>query len=174
MARQRGNELDDAGHGEGHDGVRGEGRDGVRDEGPGSARDERAGTRSGAPTREGGDTPPGGAPVFPESVRRLIALGLSGMFSTQESLRQAVGDALPREWVDFAAEQSERTRSDFLERLAGELARSIETIDLARVMQQALEGQTLEVHARIRMLPDDEASGEGGGLRIRMTRDDES
>jgi len=111
-------------------------------------------------------------PGLPDGIRRLIALGLSGVFSTQETLRQAVGDALPKEWVDFAADQSERTRADFLERLAGEIARTIESIDLARVMQQALEGQTLEVHARIRMLPDED--GSGGGLRITMTEDDES
>jgi hypothetical protein len=115
-----------------------------------------------------GPPPPAG---LPDAVRKLIALGLSGVFSTQETLRQAVGDALPKEWVDFAADQSERTRAEFLERLAGELARTIESIDLARVMQQALEGRTLEVHARIRMLPDEDPDGRGG-LRITMTEDE--
>jgi hypothetical protein len=128
--------------------------------------------RKGAPERRrpAGETPVG----LPDGIRRLIALGLSGVFSTQETLRQTVGDALPKEWVDFAADQSERTRAEFLERLAGELARTIESIDLARVMQQALEGRTLEVHARIRMLPDEDGTGGGGGLRITMTEDDES
>jgi hypothetical protein len=105
----------------------------------------------------------------PELVRRFLALGLSGVFTTQEAVRQAVGDALPREWVDFAAEQSERTRADFLERLAGELARSLESIDLARVMQQALEGRTIEVTARIRMLPDEEE----GRTRLELTMEEE-
>lgn len=113
-------------------------------------------------------------PGLPDAVRRLIALGLSGVFSTQETIRQAVGDALPKEWVDFAADQSERTRAEFLERLAGELARTLETIDLARVMQQALEGRTLEVNARIRMLPDEDGPDGRGGLRISMREDEES
>ncbi len=99
------------------------------------------------------------ASVVPELARRMIALGLSGVFATQETLRQAVGDALPKEWVDFATDQSDRTRVEFLERLAGELARVIESIDLAEVMQQALEGRTLEVTARIRMLPDEAGDG---------------
>ena len=34
--------------------------------------------------------------------------------------------------------------------------------------------QTLEVHARIRMLPDESDSAAGGGLRITMTEDEES
>jgi len=128
------------------------------------------------PKKAPGDRgPAAGNPAgLPDGIRRLIALGLSGMFSTQESLRQTVGDALPKEWVDFAADQSERTRAEFLERLAGELARTIESIDLAHVMQQALEGRTLEVHARIRMLPDEDGTGTGGGLRITMTEDEKS
>lgn len=129
--------------------------------------------KRGKTSTEGRPPSPNEPPGLPDGIRRLIALGLSGVFSTQETLRQAVGDALPKEWVDFAADQSERTRADFLERLAGEIARTIESIDLARVVQQALEGQTLEVHARIRMLPDPDGT-EGGGLRITMTEDDES
>ena len=136
--------------------------------------DETPGT---TPSTEG--KPTSGAPEgsaaqaqgLPEPIRRVIAFGLSGMFATQESLRQAVGDALPKEWVDFAVDQSERTRTDFLERLAGELARSLEAIDLARVMQQALEGRTLEVNARIRMLPADDDSGVR--LELAMKEDDE-
>jgi hypothetical protein len=105
-------------------------------------------------------------------ARRLIALGLSGVFSTQETIRQAVGDALPKEWMDFAVSQSDRTRAEFLERLAGELARSLESIDLARVMQQALEGRTLEVKAQIRMLPD-EPGRAGARLGLSMVKDDD-
>ena len=131
---------------------------------------ERQPPRETSPRGQGANT--GTPPVgIPDGLRRLIALGLSGVFATQENLRQVVGDALPREWVDFVSGQSERTRAEFLERLAGELARSIESIDLARVMQQALEGRTLEVHARIRMLPDEPG---GGGLRLSMKEDDES
>jgi len=151
MAQQRGNELD------------GETPTTKPEDAQKPRKETSAGERGSAT-----GAPPAG---LPEGLRRLIALGLSGVFSTQESLRQVVGDALPKEWVDFAAGQSERTRAEFLERLAGELARTIESIDLARVMQQALEGRTLEVHARIRMLPDEPG---GGGLRISMKEDEES
>ncbi len=107
---------------------------------------------------------------LPDLAKRVLALGLSGMFATQESVRQAVGDALPKEWVDFAAGQSERTRAEFLERLAGELARTLESIDLARVMQRALEGRTLEVTAKIRMLPDEPGKT---GTRLSLTMEDD-
>lgn len=157
MARNRGSELEGGSRGAGDESPR------ARTSPEGHA--QRSG--EGPPARPGEGT----APVLPESLRRLIAFGLSGVFSTQETLRQTVGDALPKEWVDFAVDQSDRTRAEFLERLAGELARTIESIDLAKVMQQALEGRTLEVHARIRMLPDDQGTG---GLKITMTEDDEA
>lgn len=145
----------------------------------GSRADEPAARRRKGDADPGKKSPTQGAPPgqnlppgLADAARRLIALGLSGVFATQETLRQAVGDALPREWVDFAADQSERTRAEFLERLAGELARTLESIDLARVMQQALEGRTLEVTARIRMLPDSEGTGRTR-LELSMAEDDE-
>lgn len=127
--------------------------------------------------RSKGHIPPEPGPAgtdpqgIPDLARRLLALGLSGVFATQETLRQAVGDALPREWVDFAAGQSERTRAEFLERLAGELARTLESIDLARIVQRALEGRTLEVTAQIRMLPD-EPGRRGTRLSLTMVDDE--
>jgi len=124
-----------------------------------------AGPASGHAAAAGAGIPPG----LPDVLRRVIALGLSGVFATQETIRQAVGDALPKEWVDFAADQTERTRGEFLERLAGELARTIESIDLAKVVQQALEGRTLEVTARIRMLPD---TKQGTRIELSMVEDE--
>lgn len=142
---------------------------GSRREGRGDGAPESRESVSG--TRRPEETP--SQTGVPDLARRLLALGLSGVFTTQETIRQAVGDALPKDWVDFAVAQSERTRADFLERLAGELARSLESIDLARVMQQALEGRTLEVKARIRMLPDT-GDDEATRLEITMSEDDEA
>ena len=74
-------------------------------------------TRSGIGSRDtdGDPSPPG---ALPEMVRRMVALGLSGFFTTEEALRRALGDTIPQDWVDFATEQSERTRRDFSDDLA--------------------------------------------------------
>jgi len=84
-------------------------------------------------------------------ARRAIGIGLSGFFLTEETIRKAVGDTLPKDWSDFAVGQSERTRQEFLERLSFELAQTIEKIDMASVMAELLEGRTLEVKAEIRL-----------------------
>ncbi len=103
----------------------------------------------------------GRPPVIPDLVRRALALGLSGFFLTEEAFRKALGDTLPKDWTDFAAEQSERTRKEFLERLSYEIAQSFEKIDLAAILEQLLEGRTLEVKAQIRLAAKESGRGSG-------------
>jgi len=91
---------------------------------------------------------PGGLTDF---VRRAFAAGFSGFFFTEEALRKAFGDTVPREWVEFASEQSARTRSEVIERLSFEMGRAVETVDWAAVLSALLEGRTLEVRAEIRL-----------------------
>ena len=95
----------------------------------------------------------GGAPAagIPDLVRRALSAGFSGIFMTGEALREALGDSLPREWADFAADQSARTRSEFIERMSVEMGRAIEKVDWAVVLAALLEGRTLEVTAQIRL-----------------------
>ena len=59
--------------------------------------------------------------------------------------------ALPKDWSDFAIDQSERTRKEFLERLSFELAQTLEKIDVAAVLNELLEGRTVEVRAEIKL-----------------------
>jgi hypothetical protein len=103
----------------------------------------------------GESTPPSGLPEF---VRRALAAGFSGFFLTGEALREALGDSLPREWADFASDQSARARKEFIERLSFEMGRAVEGIDWAEVLARLLEGRTLEVSARIRLGERDETA----------------
>jgi hypothetical protein len=100
---------------------------------------------------------------IPDIVRKALAMGLTGFFSTEQTIRKAVGDTLPQEWIDFVAGQSERTRSDFTDAIAAEFGRSLKTIDLTKMADQLLTGRTLDVSARIRLLPleEDESAGAG-------------
>jgi hypothetical protein len=112
------------------------------------------------------------SPVF-DVVRRALTLGLSGLFTTNEVMRRAVGDAIPRDWVDFAVDQSERTRSDFIERLAGELARTIESIDLAGLAEKVLEGRVIEINAQIQLHPKGARGSGGSPFRLAVVKGDE-
>ena len=96
------------------------------------------------------DTLPDGGGLFPDMARRAIAFGLSGFFLTEEAIRKALGDTLPKDWQDFAVHQSERTRKEFMERLSFEIAQSLQSIDVA-VLEQLLAGRTIEVKATFRL-----------------------
>lgn len=106
--------------------------------------------------------------VLPELARRALSLGLSGFFLTEETLRRALGDTLPRDWVDFAAEQSDRARSEFIEKLARELAATLESLDLVELLERFLEGKTIEVDARIRLRAGEAGGGRARGSRLRL------
>jgi len=88
-----------------------------------------------------------GRGAIPELMRRAIALGLTGFFTTEEAVRRAIGDTVPKDWTDYISESSDRTRSEFLDRLSREIAGTLKDIDLANVLQQLLDGRTLKVNA---------------------------
>jgi hypothetical protein len=102
--------------------------------------------------------------ALPELVRRTLSLGLSGFFLTEEAIRRAVGDTIPKDWMDFAVDQSERARREFLERLSYEIGQSIEKIDVAAVLRELLEGRTLEIRAEIRLGDKGDRGEEGAGV----------
>lgn len=102
-----------------------------------------------------GDAPTGGTlNTIPEMVRRVVGFGLSGFFLTEEAIRKAIGDTLPKDWADFAVDQSERTRREFLDRLTSELGRTLENVDVAEVLATLMEGRTVEIKAEFRLKPD--------------------
>ena len=108
---------------------------------------------------------------MPEFVKRALTAGFSSFFITGETLREALGDSVPKEWADFAADQSSRARSEFIERLSAEMGRAVENIDWAEVVSSLLEGRTLEVNARIRLGERDEAGRPT--LRVQLAGDED-
>jgi len=108
--------------------------------------------------------------AIPELMRRAIALGLTGFFTTEEAVRRALGDTVPKDWTDYIAESSDRTRSEFLDRLSREIARTLKGVDIAAVLQQLLEGRTLRVNAEF-SLSDDLGAGSGTAVRLKTEID---
>lgn len=127
---------------------------------------ESGGGRSKGGSGPAGDVTSGGIPDF---VRRALTAGFSGFFLTGEALREALGDSLPKEWAEFAAEQSARARSEFIERLSVEMGRAVEGIDWTAVLANLLAGHTLEVNARIRLV--EGGDEEPPGLRVKLEND---
>ena len=91
---------------------------------------------------------------FPEALRRVLTLGFTGFFLTEEALRKALGDSVPRDVVEFVLDQSQRMRGEFLDRVSREFGRVLERVDPVEVARRLLEGRTVEVSARFRLVPE--------------------
>ena len=90
---------------------------------------------------------------FPEALRRMLTLGFTGFFMTEEALRKSLGDSVPRDVIEFVLDQSQRMRGEFLDRVSRELGRVLERVDPVEVARRLLEGRTVEVSARFRLVP---------------------
>ena len=114
-----------------------------------------------------GETGSDGLGAIADLMRRVMALGFAGFFTTEEALRRALGDTVPKDWVDFAATQSQRTRDEISERMAREFGRVLEHLDVADVLDKLLSGRTIEIQASLRLAPEDELD-QGSNDRTRV------
>lgn len=108
-----------------------------------------------APSRRARATGESGG-FLPDLIRRGITLGFTGVFLTEEALRKALGDSMPRDVLEFIFEQTERTRAEFLDRLSREFGRAVSALDPVEVAKRLLEGRSIEVTARFRLVPEPE------------------
>lgn len=104
-------------------------------------------------SRADGDEPAG---FLPDLLRRGLTLGFTGLFMTEEAVRRALGDSVPRDTLQFLLEQSERMRADFLDRLAKEFGRVLSSMDPVEIAHRLLDGRTVEITTRFRVVRDEE------------------
>jgi hypothetical protein len=100
------------------------------------------------------------AGFLPELLRRGLTLGFTGLFMTEEAIRRALGDSVPKDTLQFLLAQSERMRSDFLDRLAKEFGRVLTSMDPVEIAHRLLDGRTIEITTRFRVVRDPEAKDE--------------
>jgi hypothetical protein len=114
----------------------------------------------------------GVAGFLPDLLRRGLTLGFTGFFLTEEAVRKALGESVPRDLMDFILAQSERTRAEFLERMSKEFARAFSVFEPVELAKQLLEGNSIEVNASIRLVPSNTEEEKGGPKRSGRKRDE--
>ncbi len=105
------------------------------------------------------------AGFLPDLLRRTLTLGFTGFFMTEEAIRKALGDTVPRDALEYVLDQSERMRADFLDRMSKEFGRAMNQMDPAEMLARLLEGRTVEVTARFRILTDEDERERGSQRR---------
>ena len=79
-----------------------------------------------------------------EAIRRTASVGFSSFFATEDAVRRAFNDAVPRDWVDYAKDQSTELRSEMIERMSAEFGAWLRTIDMAQITSQLLAENDFE------------------------------
>ena len=116
----------------------------------------------------------GVAGFLPDLLRRGLTLGFTGFFLTEEAVRKALGESVPRDLMDFILNQSERTRAELLDRLAKEFAGALSSLDPVELAKRLLEGRSIEVSAKIRLVPSpSEAGRRGVNLSVNEAEEEE-
>jgi hypothetical protein len=84
-----------------------------------------------------------------EAVRRTASLGFSSFFATEDAVRRAFNEAVPRDWVDYAKDQSAELRAEMIERMSAEFGAWLRTIDMTQVMSKLLAENDFELKISI-------------------------
>ena len=84
-----------------------------------------------------------------EAIRRTASLGFSSFFATEDAVRRAFNEAVPRDWVDYAKDQSTELRAEMIERMSAEFGAWLRTIDMTQVMSKLLAENDFELKISI-------------------------
>jgi hypothetical protein len=141
----------------------------ARDEREGPSSDSsREGSREAAPRRRERRSGPLET-LYQEFVRRAAGLGLSSFVLTEEALRKAFAESLPRDWVDFLSRQGSGVRKDVLDALVREFGAWLQGIDpmafQRNLIRTLLEDFEISLEIKISAQPR-ERTGRGRSLEL--------
>ncbi len=107
-----------------------------------------------ASSKEG--SPGGLETLFREGIRRAASLGFSSFFLTEEALRRAFNDSVPREWVDYVARQGDEVRAELFEALSTQFQKWLREIDVVEVLSEVARRHDISVRLEISAAPKQE------------------
>src|SRR5271170_3102026 len=121
------------------------------------------------------DELPTASPLFgavPELMRKAAFAGLGALFMTEEGLRRTASQIpLPKEALAGLLAQAERTKEEVTRVVTEELRRFLHSKTLKRELSQIFAGMSVEVNARIRLVPDEKPRTSGRPLvKVRHSR----
>ena len=107
-----------------------------------------------------GERPGAFESLFREGIRRAATLGFSSFFLTEEALRRAFNDSVPREWVDYVARQGEDVRAELFGTLSKQFEKWLSEIDVVEVLSEVARRHDISVRLEISAAPKREQDAE--------------
>jgi hypothetical protein len=100
--------------------------------------------------RSDGDTEAEKARFIPESVKRILSMGLGAAFLTEETLRSVLGDVkLPKDVLGKVLEGANRSKEEIIERVGDEMVSIIKKIDFVKEASRFVEDHKFKISAEI-------------------------
>jgi hypothetical protein len=88
--------------------------------------------------------------IIAEAVKRIMTVGMTAAFITEDTLRNYIGDLkLPKEVLHGLLQHATKSKEELANRVSGEIMKMLSKIDLAREAAKFLEHHKVKVSAEI-------------------------
>lgn len=96
----------------------------------------------------------GGGSKMGDTIKKLLATGVSAAFMTEESIRRLVTDMhLPKETLNLLLQGASRSKEELMNRVSREVIAIISKIDFVKEASRFVEEHKFRVTAEIEVLP---------------------
>ena len=96
----------------------------------------------------------GGGSKMGDTIKKLLATGVSAAFMTEESIRRLVTDMhLPKETMNLLLAGASRSKEELMNRVSREVISIISKIDFVKEASRFVEEHKFRVTAEIEVLP---------------------
>lgn len=107
--------------------------------------------------------------------RRALMTGIGSVFMTEDAIRRTLSEMkMPKEAIGYVVAQADKTKKDLVGALARELRSFLDDLEIQELVAKGMEGKTLEVTTRIRLVRDPETKKtklETVGQNVAVERD---
>lgn len=97
--------------------------------------------------------------LFGDTIKKVIASGVTGAFMTEEALRNYLGDLkLPKEMLNLILQSAQKSKDEITQRVSKEMVAMIHKIDFAKEISKFTENHKFRISAEIEFIKKDNVS----------------
>ncbi len=95
-----------------------------------------------------------------DAVNKILLTGVGTVFLTQEAVKGLLGELkLPKELMSALLDNATKQKQEFFQILAREAASVFSRIDVAKEIQKAIDGHTVQISIQVSFDPKTDAAG---------------
>jgi hypothetical protein len=125
--------------------------------------------------RDGDESDGASGPILGETIKKLLATGISAAFMTEESVRSFVSEMkLPKETLNLLLQGASKSKEELMNRVGREIITIISKIDFVKEASRFVEEHKFRINAEIEVIRKDSASDPGVSGKVEVRTDKKS